>query len=149
MAAALCVLLGGCYAVTGNPGQSAFVGSNGAVGPAPSLPASYRADMAARVWADARDRYSFGSARISQPQRRFVGVQNGGEATVVCLRINTRNRSGAYVGTEEWTFVFDEVGQIANVTQEPTAGCSGPPISYQPFPELEQMRRTTAPARRG
>lgn len=78
-----------------------------------------------------RDPYSVRDAEISS----IMPVNNG---TYVCIKANTKNGFGGYVGRQGYT-VFLNGDTPIQVTGN-SAWCSNPQIRYQRFHELENLK---------
>lgn len=65
-------------------------------------------------------------------------IMGKGNNNYVCVRANTKNGFGGYVGRNGYT-VFMNGDRPVNVTQN-DAWCSNPQIKYQRFHELENLK---------
>lgn len=119
--------LGGCQTAGGGAGGSA-AGNPNLVPPAPG----YRETIAQQLRQQLRDPYTVRDVGISAPAPGFVGLLNGGEAMVVCVRMNGKNAFGAYTGLQAVAVVFRN-GLPAGFIPAPIA-CEG--RVYEPFPEF-------------
>ena len=102
-----------------------------------ALPSTYRSIIVQKIKSAAKDPYSIRSAEIALPKIGFVGLFNGGNAVVVCVRYNAKNSFGAYVGVEDVLFAFRDGMFLGMLDNHPLA-CRGGDI-YEPFPELEKI----------
>ena len=98
------------------------------------VPGNYRAEIVAYQRSYLNDPTGIRSAAISQPALRKVGNL---ERYVACVRFNAKAPGGAYTGVREHLVIFlagklDQMG----VTREECKDAA-----YQPFPELERLRR--------
>jgi len=98
------------------------------------FPDNYRAEILAYQRSYLNDPTGIRSAAISQPALRKVGSV---ERYVSCVRFNAKAAGGAYTGVRDHLAIFlaGKLDQMA-VTRE---DCNG--AAYEPFPELERLRR--------
>ena len=98
------------------------------------VPESYRAEIIAYQRSYLNDPSGIRQAGISQPALKNVGV---GERYVVCVRFDAKGPTGAYAGTREHLAIFlaGKLDQMGVAKEE----CRG--AAYEPFPELERLRR--------
>ena len=80
-----------------------------------------------------KDPDSVRDASISPPAPGFVGLLNGGNATVVCVRLNAKNSFGGYTGVKSTALIF-RAGQVVGMLSDRPLACQNRP--YQPFPEV-------------
>jgi|GEM_PF-1299242 hypothetical protein len=103
------------------------------------------AEERARVLADIRvvlfDPYSVRDAAISNmlfPKEVMAASPN---AKAICLRLNARNRFGAYVGLEHQMLKYSAAGALLAIddTEIAKAQCADTRLGYSPFTELENL----------
>lgn len=100
------------------------------------VPPNYRALAAAKLRETLKDPYSVRDASISEPTSGFVGLLNGGSASMVCVRLNSKNSFGAYTGISEMAVIFR--GGVATDAMNDELNCAR--RSYSPFPEIMAAR---------
>jgi hypothetical protein len=98
------------------------------------MPGNYRAEILAYQRSYLNDPSGIRSAGISQPALKSVGST---ERYVVCVRFDAKTAGGSYAGVREYLVIFlagklDQMG----VTRDQCQGAA-----YEPFPELERLRR--------
>jgi hypothetical protein len=87
-------------------------------------------------------------AALSEPQKLMLDT----ERYAACLRYNSKNSAGRYTGLNNHLAVFisgkfDQLVELGPVTRGAGEGALQPlreycnKASYQPFPELQQLRR--------
>src|SRR4029079_12361303 len=94
-------------------------------------PANYRQIIAAHVRQTFLDPYSIRDANIAPPKPgwAFVGGSLGQYKTgwAICLRVNAKNRMGAYTGAKESIYVIQDGRVVASgqnlESAEATKGC--------------------------
>ncbi len=98
------------------------------------FPDNYRAEILAYQRSYLNDPTGIRSAAITQPALRRVGSV---ERYAVCVRFNAKSAAGAYAGVREHLAIFlaGKLDQMAVTREE----CNG--AAYEPFPELERLRR--------
>jgi hypothetical protein len=99
-----------------------------------TFPDNYRAEILAYQRSFLNDPSGIRGAAITQPAVKSVGSI---ERYVVCVRFDAKGPTGAYTGAREHLAIFlagklDQMG----VAREACAGAV-----YEPFPELERLRR--------
>jgi hypothetical protein len=97
-------------------------------------PDNHRAEILAYQRSYLNDPTGIRGAAITQPALKNVGV---GERYVVCVRFDAKASGGGYTGERDYLAIFlagklDQMG----VTRDQ---CQAAP--YQPFPELERLKR--------
>ena len=97
-------------------------------------PGNYRAEIIAYQRSYLNDPTGIRGAAIAQPALKNVGV---GDRYVVCVRFNAKNPNGAYAGVRDQMAIFlaGKLDQMAPSREQ----CSG--ATYEPFPELERLKR--------
>ncbi|WP_457586109.1 hypothetical protein [Ensifer canadensis] len=90
-----------------------------------------RKSIAEAARAALRDPYSVRDAEISW-------IMGREPHTYVCVKANSKNGFGGYVGRNGYT-VFLNNGRPINVTQN-NAWCNEPAIKYERFTELENLK---------
>ena len=125
----LTTLLAACQ--TDDPGTSIFPTAD-TVQPFPS---DYRTEMVAFMHTYLNDPVGVRSAVIADPVQRTVG---GRARYVICVRFAARQADGSYRDPREHAVVFVN-GRLDRVADKASDLCAG--VTYQPFPELEQMTR--------
>ena len=98
------------------------------------FPENYRAEILAYQRSYLNDPTGIRSAGITQPALRKVG---GVERYMACVRFNAKAAGGTYSGLREYLaiFVAGKLDQMPVTREE----CNG--AAYEPFPELERLRR--------
>ena len=98
------------------------------------FPDKYREEILAYQRSYLNDPTGIRSAAISQPGLRKVGSI---ERYVVCVRFNARAAGGGYAGERAHLAIFlaGKLDQMAVTREE----CKD--AAYEPFPELERLRR--------
>jgi hypothetical protein len=98
------------------------------------FPDNYRAEILAYQRSYLNDPTGIRSAALSQPALRKVGSI---ERYTVCVRFNAKAAGGGYAGVREHLVIFlaGKLDQMAVTREE----CTG--AAYEPFPELERLRR--------
>lgn len=110
-----------------------------------SAPSNYRDVVASHYRQALKDPYSVRDAGISRPRQEFAGLIWGGMREGVCVRFNSKNSFGAYIGLTTSLVIFRD-GKVQFSTSTP-AGC-GSDVVFEPFVELEQPRNINAPSAR-
>jgi hypothetical protein len=124
------LLLAGCAT-----GERDYSGPETAGGASVNVPpANYRAEILAYQRSYLNDPTGIRSAALSQPALRKVGSI---ERYVVCVRFNAKGPGGAYTGVREHMAIFlaGKLDQMAQTREQ----CKD--ATYEPFPELERLRR--------
>jgi len=122
-------------ALAGCGGGSGLSGPETAGGAAANkFPDNYRAEIIAYQRSFLNDPTGIRSAAISQPALRKVGSV---ERYVSCVRFNAKAPGGAYAGVREHLAIFlaGKLDQMGVAREE----CRG--AAYEPFPEMEKLRR--------
>lgn len=117
-------------------------------------PANYKPDLLAFMRTYLNNPENVREAAISEPQKLMV---LNIERYASCLRYNAKSNAGRYTGLRDHLAVFisgkfDRLIELGRANRENTSGIfGGPPLQplrdhcatavYQPFPELEQLRR--------
>jgi hypothetical protein len=99
-------------------------------------PANHRAEILAYLRNYQNDPTGIRDAAIAEPALR--PVPGGTQRYVVCLRYNAKSTTGKYEGTRERLVVF--LGGRLD-TMVPARGEQCANQTWQPFPELEKLRR--------
>ena len=94
------------------------------------FPANYKQMIAQELKSVLYDPYSVRDAGITVPTWGVVGTRYG-ERNFVCVRLNSKNRYGGYVGLKYYVFSWENGVRSAT---EATIVC--PEMTYKPFPEL-------------
>ncbi len=97
-------------------------------------PDNYRAEILAYQRSFLNDPSGIRGAGITQPAVKSVGST---ERYVVCVRFDAKGPTGAYTGAREHLAIFlaGKLDQMGVAREE----CRG--AAYEPFPELERLRR--------
>lgn len=122
-AASAALLLGAC---TGNE-QLSITGTVDE-----PLPANYRELARAHLRSTLFDPYSVRDAMIAAPKNGGSGLYPG---WAVCVRMNAKNRLGAYTGQSVTAVIMREGRVVHSVDETGWMFCQG--VEYEPFPELE------------
>ena len=116
-------------------------------------PANYKPDLLAFMRSYLNNPENVRNAAISEPQKLMVIDL---ERYASCLRYNAKNNAGRYTGVRDHLAVFisgkfDRLIEFARPEQDAGGGGGGEALrplrdycataSYQPFPELERLRR--------
>jgi hypothetical protein len=104
-------------------------------------PANYRADVLAYLRTYLNDPTGVREAYISEPVLRNVGSSMESGITqrfILCVRYNAKNSLGKYEGSRDRVVAF-LAGQFD--TMVPARGDQCKDAAWQPFPELEKLRR--------
>jgi hypothetical protein len=115
------------------------------------LPANYKPDLLAFMRTYLNNPQNVRNAAMSEPQKLMVIDL---ERYASCLRYNAKNNAGRYTGLRDHLAVFisGKFDRLIELSQaERDAGAGGEALrplrdhcataAYQPFPELEQLRR--------
>lgn len=103
-----------------------------------TYPAEYRSELIAFLKTYLNNPEQVRSAQIAQPEKRSY---RGRTLYVVCLRYNARDSGGAYTGVSDRFAVFAE-GRFSSLVEKEPARDMCDRASYQPFPEMERMKRS-------
>jgi hypothetical protein len=97
-------------------------------------PDNYRAEILAYQRSFLNDPSGIRGAGITQPALKSVGST---ERYVVCVRFDAKGPTGAYTGAREHLAIFlaGKLDQMGAAREE----CRG--AAFEPFPELERLRR--------
>jgi len=80
------------------------------------------------------DPYSVRDAEISH----VVDASKDGKIQAVCVKFNSKNRMGGYVGRSALSVRVVNDKPVSAVQDPP--GCYLPGMKYRPFPELENLK---------
>ena len=122
-------------ALAGCTGSGGLSGPETAGGAAVNrYPDNYRAEILAYQRSFLNDPSGIRGAGITQPAVKSVGST---ERYVVCVRFDAKGPTGAYTGSREQMVIFlaGKLDQMGGAREE----CRG--AAYEPFPELERLRR--------
>jgi hypothetical protein len=97
--------------------------------------ANYKADIVAVMRTYLNDPAGVRGAFISEPALRSF---DSAERYTVCLRYTARNSIGQYAASKDSLVLFRE-GRLDRVVDAAREACKD--AAYQPFPELERLRR--------
>jgi hypothetical protein len=115
------------------------------------MPADYKSDLLAFMRSYLNNPDNVRNAALSEPQKLMV---DSIERYVACVRFNAKDSAGRYLGLRDHLAVFisgkfDRLIELGRVAREASEGneqhrplrefCAA--ATYQPFPELEQLRR--------
>ena len=116
--------------------------------PNAAVPTNYRADIIAYLRSYLNDPTGIRDAFITEPAVRpipgAVVGQGVGQRSValdrymVCIRFNAKNSQGRYEGTRDRIILFLS-GQLDTMTNARGDQCKD--ANWQPFPELEKLKR--------
>jgi hypothetical protein len=101
---------------------------------AKAVPPDYKRVIVEALRRELKDPYSVRDPEITDPAPGFIGILNGGQGVVVCVRLNAKNSFGAYTGRTTWGFAFREGMIVAQWPEGNSLACQG--RAYFPFPEL-------------
>lgn len=101
-------------------------------------PQGYRQDLLAFLRTYLNDPSLIRSAAVSQPQLKYVGP---GDRYVACVRYNSRNTDGKYLGSKDGAaiYVAGKLDRFVDTAREVRELCKE--VAYAPFPELEKLTR--------
>lgn len=122
-------------ALAGCGGGSGLSGPETAGGAAVNkFPDNYRAEIIAYQRSFLNDPTGIRGAGITQPAVKTVGST---ERYVVCVRFDAKGPTGAYTGARDHLVIFlagklDQMGPAREACKD---------AAYEPFPELERLRR--------
>ena len=114
------------------------------------VPENYKSDLLAFMRTYLNDPENVRSAALSQPQKIALGET---DRYVACLRFNAKTGAGKYAGTKDSLAIFvsgkfDRLIELGRTGANPDEAVRNKPLrdfcaaaSYQPFPELERLRR--------
>ena len=122
---------------------------NGAIAPAELkarweaeniFPQNYRQDLLAFLRTYLNDPTHVRGAAVSQPQLKHIGP---GDRYVSCVRFNSRNSDGKYMGSKEGaaTFVSGKLERFFDTPRELRERELCKDAVFAPFPELERLAR--------
>ena len=95
------------------------------------FPSNYKQIIAQELRGQLFDPYSVRDAGITAPKWGVVGPIYG-EQHFVCVRFNSKNRLGGYVGMQYYTYSWTNGVKTARWN----GGVVCPDLTYLPFPEL-------------
>jgi hypothetical protein len=100
-----------------------------------AVPQNYKSELLAFMQTYLNDPTDVREAQIADPVLKRVGSS---DRYVVCLKYNAKDSQGRYMGAKDSVAVFlrGRFNQLVSATGEICKGAV-----YQPFPELEVMRR--------
>jgi hypothetical protein len=100
-----------------------------------AYPANYRSDLIAFMQTYLNDPTNVREAQIAEPVLMPV---NSTDRYVACIKYNAKNSAGRYVGVKQSMAVYlrGRFNQLVDAT-----GDSCKTAAYQPFPELESLKR--------
>jgi hypothetical protein len=104
-------------------------------------PANYKAEIIAYMRSYLNDPTGVREAFISEPELRSIPASPPTPATqryMVCLRFNARDSTGKYQGSREHLVAF-LAGRLDTLVPARKEQCAK--ANWQPFPELEKLRR--------
>ncbi len=121
------MMLAGCSGFGGKDPPPVVVDPN-------VFPSDYKAQIMALLQSRLADPSSVREPFVSDPMLKPVGQDN---RYVVCVRYDARNNQGKYIGSRDHVayFLIGRINQLVDATNE----CVG--ANYQPFPELQGLRR--------
>lgn len=101
-------------------------------------PQGYRKDLLAFLRTYLNDPTHIRDAAVSQPQLKFIGP---GDRYVACVRYNTRNTDGKYLGSKDGAAVYvaGKLDRFNDTPREVRELCKD--VAFAPFPELERLTR--------
>ncbi|MCC6889640.1 MAG: hypothetical protein IT536_13995 [Hyphomicrobiales bacterium] len=105
------------------------------------LPANYKAEILAYMRTYLNDPTGVRDASISEPELRTVPVALPMPSTqryMVCLRFNAKDSTGKYQGSRDYMVAFLS-GRLDTIGPARREQCAK--AEWQPFPELEKLRR--------
>jgi hypothetical protein len=105
------------------------------------VPANYRAEILAYLRAYLNDPVGVREAYIGEPELRSIPASMTHGATeryMVCLRFNAKDSSGKYEGSRDRLVAFLS-GRLDTLVAARREQCAK--TNWQPFPELEKLRR--------
>lgn len=105
------------------------------------LPANYKADILAYLRTYLNDPVGVREAYIGEPELRQIPASLGNAATeryMVCLRFNAKDSTGKYEGSRDRLVAFLS-GRLDTLVPARKEQCAK--TNWQPFPELEKLRR--------
>jgi hypothetical protein len=101
-------------------------------------PEHYKSDILLYMRTYLNDPRNIRGAEVSQPFRKKVGF---GERFITCVRYNSRNADGKYIGVKEGVAVYTngKLSSFIDVQREVAELCKD--VALAPFPELEKIQR--------
>ena len=99
------------------------------------LPKNYRANLLDFLQIQLTDPTGVRQAFISEPALMPIGSEN---RYVACLRYDSKDGFGRYVGVKEYLAVYFN-GSLNQFVPATPGQCAG--AAYVPFPELEKLKR--------
>ena len=121
--------LAGCSSVSNpfaRPAESSDVNT---------FPQNYKSELLAFMQTYLNDPTDVREAQIAEPVLKPVGSS---DRYVVCLRYNAKDSQGRYMGAKDSVAVYlrGRFNQLVSATGEVCKGAA-----YQPFPELQALKR--------
>ena len=103
-------------------------------------PQNYRQDLLAFLRTYLNDPTQVRGAAVSQPQLKYIGP---GDRYVSCVRFNSRNLDGKYMGSKDGaaTFVSGKLERFFDTPRELRERELCKDAVFAPFPELERLTR--------
>jgi hypothetical protein len=98
-------------------------------------PISYRSDTIAFMHTYLNDPTQIRDAAVSEPALKDF---DNARRYVVCVRYNARKSNGEYAGAKDSLVLFRD-GRLDRIVDNARDACKD--AAYQPFPELEQLKR--------
>lgn len=129
LAMAVLLLLAGC-----NSDWMAARGRNELANTTPPT-GGYRAEIVALMKTYLNDPSGVRDAFVSEPALRTIDSVS---RYSVCVRYDARKSTGGYAGSKESLVLFRD-GRLDHIVDNARAQCKD--VAYQPFPELEALRR--------
>jgi len=101
-------------------------------------PQAYRQDLLAFLRTYLNDPSHIRDAAVSQPQLKYVG---SGDRYVACVRYNSRNSDGKYLGSKDGAAVYvaGKLDRFFDTPKDVRGLCKE--VAFAPFPELERLTR--------
>jgi hypothetical protein len=128
--------LAGCQTTGTTPDPLASAGGG------QGLPPNYRQIITDEIHDSVDYRSGIRNAQISQPVTRWAGPFSGGTVPTVCVRYQTQNPAGIFIGSQlngdtELVYPFNggKIGLAYGRVAGPANPC-GPDRVYAPFPEV-------------
>lgn len=100
-----------------------------------------RSALAATLRTTLFDPYSVRDAAISNVMSPKSVISWSPSAKAICVRMNGKNRFGAYIGLQHSLYKYSESGALLGIDDTPIARqqCSDPRLGYSPFTEIENL----------
>lgn len=99
------------------------------------LPPKYRATLLEFLKGHLADPFGVREASITEPRLQPIGTES---RYVVCVRFNAKDGYGQYTGAIDHVAIYF-AGKLTQFVPATREQCSNAP--YQPFPELEQLKK--------